>query len=213
MSYNGANKTLTASVFKPLIIKNDYLAYEITFDLMHFTIEYNLENTLSKDYIRKSYFAGTSAFNDISVQGDKKIEKRRKEVYEGSPNRFYKNLINNTLKESKYRVFRNSYETNPERCFAIKDTLSMKMLTVIRDESFSLDQRIVILDSKKIPPRPSRVSVLDNKKRQSDIVFHIDKILIDTFGNISSPDKVFYSGEWSDYKLGRMLPLEYDPDK
>lgn len=207
--YNNSSKTLKATAKKPLLVRNDYLGYEITFDMKEFYIEYFTDNTLDKGLIKESYFGGISVYKDLFPEKNKKIEKRRKETYEDSPNRFFKSLTHNTLKESKYRIFKKRFETVPENCFIIKDTLSMKMLQLIPDNTTDSSS---FLRKKSSDEYENRISVLDKKKRQSDIVFRIEKVFIDDFGNIHAPDKVMYSGIWAQYRLGQMLPIDYIPD-
>lgn len=204
--YNKSIKTLIATAKKPLIIRNRYLGYEITFLLKAFTVEYSRENTLNKRYLVESYYAGMPVFKDLFPDQDKEMEKRRMKAYEESSKRFFKSLVNNTLKESKFSLWINGYPTILEEHFRTKDTLSMKMLQIIPNQIESSNNPL------KVKKGYAKISVYDKNNNMTDMLFRTDRLLVDMFGNINAPDKVAFYGYWGEHRLGHMLPLEYDPE-
>ncbi|NDV69651.1 carboxypeptidase-like regulatory domain-containing protein [Dysgonomonas sp. 25] len=206
--YDESEKELKAVSDKPLIIENNYLGYRVVFDIQEFTLKFSWKNTLNEKFLKWSYLSGKSMFSNFETINDK-IEKRRKEAYMSSTNYFYKNLVENGLKGTKYELFRNGLPISSEKCFIIKDTLSMKMLEIIPNDLIAEER--IDLSSFKVKQPYLRVTVLldQHGRQQSDIVFNADKILVDAFGNTTQFDKIIYSGLWGGQKVGCMLPLDY----
>lgn len=204
--YNIATRTLTASSTKPLIIKNGYLGYEVVFNLKSFGVKYTRTNTLNKRFIEESHFLGFPYYKEMFQQKNKNIEKRRKQTYEESSRRFFKNLVDETLMKSGYLVVKEEAPVPQEELFRVKDTIPMKMIEIIATNT-------------KLSPIQSKdkgyltIYVNDNKRKDSWIVFRVNKLLVDDFGNINEPDKVVFTGLWGEQRLSQMLPLDYMPDK
>jgi len=225
--YNTQTNTLMASSNQPIVVVNEYLGYEILLNLIDFQVEYlNLQaiealqgnipgNTwLNDNNILKSYFAVTSSFTDISPD-NRSIKRRRDEAYDRSSTFFFRSFSNNTLKESGFRIYKDKYQIDPHVYFTTKDTLSQKMIRLIPD-SFQtapsidkpklVDVRATNIDKSLL----AAISVL-YRRVQSDIYFYTDNLLVDQYGNIDQIDKVLFSGLMGQYRVGNMLPIEYEP--
>jgi hypothetical protein len=203
LSYDYENNILSASAKNPVIVENDYLAYTVSFNLITFYVTYK-SKTLDSDWIKQTAYFGTSSFID-KMPNDRRTRNRRDEAYKHSSISFFKNLSNNTLKESKWQLFHRGFQVDPIRYFTVKDTLSLKLLHIRPDSNIN-----TFVPGYKVA---GKMSVLYNKKLQSDIVFLQDSYFIDEYGNISDPQNIFFSGKLCEIRLGNMLPIEYAPEK
>ncbi len=200
--YRADSKTLVASSNKPIIIRNSYLGYEVLFTLVDFRIKYHTE-TLNSEDIQQTYFAGVSAFTDIS-SNRKRIKDRRDNVYKTSSAYFFKNFVNHTLDSANYRVFNGRSRIDPDVYFAIKDTLSQKLVQIRPNTDLAISPRSVHGYMYGI------IDVVYNKRKQSEISFLINSFSVDLYGNIDAIDKVLYKGSMGAQRAGDMLPLEYE---
>ena len=209
--YDLETKTLSASSDQPIVVINDYLGYQILFTLIDFRTEYSYV-TLNSDNVRQSYFAVTTSYTDLN-SNDRRIKRRRDGVYEESSTFFFRNLANNTLKESNFKIFSNGFPIDDHLYFTVKDTLSLKMIRLIFDTGLKEIRRYNIYSDKPQFIDKSvfaAISVLYRRK-QSDIYFYTDSLLVDQYGNINQIDKVIFSGQMGQNRAGNMLPLEYEP--
>ena len=150
---------------------------------------------LSNSYnVQRSYYTVISSFADLSPN-DIKIKKRRDEIYDQSSTLFFKNLVNNTLEESDFRIFegRPRQVVDQSKYFTIDedDKLSLKRLRLIPDAGSIINVRY-----------RNKLSILN---------FHTDTLLVDRYGNIDQFDKVLFTGMMGDTRVGDMLPLDYEP--
>lgn len=211
--YKPSKKILTATAEKPIIITNKYLGYRVEFFLRNFECEYLIANTINDEDAKQAYFDGMSLFADLK-RGEKKFEKRRKEVFEETPVHFFKSFINYKLKEDKYKIFnvkkglviKNDVgvEINPQLYFTVEGSSSGKKICV--REGTDINKQF---SSKK--ESYGIVDILQDKKRRSRIVFLSDCIFVDSYGNIDDPVKIMFSGHFAKYRIGRMLPIDYEP--
>ncbi len=212
--YDEDRQMLHASSDKPIVIENEALAYTLEFTLLSLQIHYKEPLSLSNSNELGSVFYGTSMFIDNIENGSKKknqIRSRRNEIYVNSPQFFYKSLVNESLKEAKFKLYRGSFGIRPEDCFVIKDTLSMKKVSLIGEKVQSLN---AITDKTKgRGPLQDEylIQVADRKRKTSNITFYTNSFLVDRFGNTDDVESnIVFSGEFSKYKIGRMLPIEYE---
>ncbi|MDR1055644.1 MAG: carboxypeptidase-like regulatory domain-containing protein [Prevotellaceae bacterium] len=207
LTYDRDARSLTAYCREPIIIENEYLSYKIYFGLISFQTTY-LDNSINSKNARQSAFYGTSSFVDLKP-GDKKTKKRRDDIFKASAVNFFKNLSNNSLKDADYKIFNNGYPINQNFYFIIKDTLSQKLIQI--DPESNINKIAVGYNGKKVT---GKITVLYNKKQQSEITFLTNKFHVDRYGNINEIDQIFYSGYMGQQRIGHMLPLDYElPDK
>ena len=198
-------RRLLASSENPVIVVNNYLGYEVSFILIDFWIQYGGTGIVSLDseWVNSSFFSGVSSFTEID--SDKRRTKRRRDnVYELSSNYFFKSLANNHLKDNKFMIFNNSFPVDYRQYFTIKDTLSLKMLTIIPDTDINKSLPFTGLKPSGI------ISVLYRRSIQSDIYFMTDSFLVDRYGNIDQIDNVSFSGRMGKNRAGDMLPIDYE---
>lgn len=105
--YDKHSKVLTATSKNPLMISNDYLGYDIEYDLIDFNVNYQTNYALT---------LGTALFTEKKSKSslNKKWIKNRKKAYLGSINHFIKSIYDNQLEENGYEVKRLIRKENPE---------------------------------------------------------------------------------------------------
>jgi hypothetical protein len=199
--YNTQSKTLSASSDQPITVINEYLGYEVMFNLIDFYAEYHVV-TLNHNDVYRSYFAVTTSFTDINPN-NRRVKRRRDEVYDRSSTFFFKNFANNTLVETGFRIYNNRLPIDHLLYFTTKDMLSYKIIQLIPDSGL---KKASLFDDLQL----ATISVL-YRHAQTDIHFYTDNILVDLYGNIDQIDKVIFSGRMGESRAGDMLPLEYEP--
>jgi hypothetical protein len=211
--FNLQTNTLFVTSDQPIEVINEYLGYKTLFSLVDFRAEYYSHVTLNRDNVRQSFFAVTTSYTDLNPN-DRRIKRRRDEIYDRSSTFFFKNLANNTLNESGFRIFRGGFPIDHNLYFTTKDTLSLKMIQLIPEmeniNSATLPGIRISVRGNLSTEISSNFSVL-YRRRQSDIIFYTDTILVDQYGNIDQIDKVMFSGLMGQNRAGDMLPLEYEP--
>ena len=211
--FNLATNTLFASSDKPIEVVNDYLGYRILFDLVDFQVQYS-NITLDRDKVVQSYFAVATSFVDLRPN-NRRIKRRRDEVYANSSAFFFKNLANNTLDESGFRIYKGGLRTDYRQHFTIEDTLSLKMIRLLPID-YQVHFRTDSVQTIRLMPEDFGKSQLSTfsvvyRRKQSDIRFLTDALLVDQYGNIDKIDKVLFLGEMGRNRAGDMLPIDYEP--
>lgn len=107
-NYDNPTRVLTASAREPLIIENKALGY---------TIVYDLESYIQDNKNKRVSFLGYSRF--IEMEGGKrkirKWQKARTKVYCGSPQHFFRSLINRSITDDGFKVQRITKRPNLNR--------------------------------------------------------------------------------------------------
>ena len=226
--YNTQTKTLAAYSALPIEVINDFLGYKVVFTLVDFWVEYS-HVSLNTEAIRHSYFAVLSSYTDINPD-NRRIKTRRNDTYERSSAYFFKNLTNKTLKEAGFSFYKNRLPVDYNSCFAIEDTLSQKKLQLINILPVQLNNVFQNNVFQIVSREPTVINDIDNnrvhednriqanrrfsvifRKKQSDIQFYTDTLLVDQYGNIDRIDKVFFTGSLGENRAGDLLPLDYEP--
>ncbi|WP_196885190.1 carboxypeptidase-like regulatory domain-containing protein [Aureivirga sp. CE67] len=189
LRYFSEDNTISASCPEALVIKNDILGYNISYNLISFDIQ--LENGYKgKKYIKSVLFTGTSYFSNIENLKKKHLKKRKK-AYLGSRLHFLRSLVRGDFVEHKFNFIHNGFTfKNPENFIQKKQQTEEATI-------FELQEK--------------RIAILYNNDKQSVLeIREKDKTFsVDSFGNISPPNKVLFGGEMSFKRIGEMLPLDY----
>jgi hypothetical protein len=186
--FNKKEKSLIASSDQSLKIYNEYLGYEILYDLQGFEILFSNDD-LNHAHIKQSYFAGATYFKDVS-KGKEKFKKRRKNAYLGSSMHFIQSLYQNKLKENDFRLFHKGFETNPDLVFTRIDTLDYVVLNYLKEKEL--------------------VVIYKDLEKRTDIHFKEKQIAITKNGNFFPTTSLFYNGFMANNKNGLLLPLDYE---
>ena len=198
LTYDSKTQKLSASSETPLIIINNYLNYKIMFTLKGFWIQYN-SSKMATANIEKSFYAGYSSFTDLSPE-DKKIKRRRRDIYDNSPNYFFKKIATKSLSNTNFKLYNKNFTlTNQSLHFHVKDTLSQTMIKIKPDSNMDV-----------FKTEGFTINVMYNERVVSEITFFTDSILVDSYGNINTIDKVLYRGYMGQMRVGDMLPLNYE---
>jgi len=204
LRYNVLTNTLYASSYNPIVVLNEYLGYLISLTLVDFRVEYSVPQNrflnlgsvyvppLSNADVQRSYYAVMSSFTDLNPD-DEKIKSRRDDMYEQSSTFFFKNIANNTLEESNFKIYGNRRRQVVDQSlyFTIEDTLSLKRIQLIPDSGSIISIRY--------------------RNRQSTLNFRTDTLLVDRYGNIDQPYNVIFNGVMGEARIGDMLPMDYEP--
>jgi len=198
-------RRLFASSDKPIVVVNNYLGYTTTFILIDFWIQYGVAVVkLDNDYVNSSFFSVVSLFTDMTAD-NRRIKRRRDNVYERSSNHFFKSFANDALKDNNFMVFNKSFPVDYRQYFAVKDTLSQKMISIIPDTDINRE-----LSFYTGPKLTGFISVLYRRNVRSDIYFTTDSFLVDRYGNNDQIDKILFSGQMGENRAGDMLPIDYE---
>jgi len=204
----GSNE-LRASAKKPLKIINDYLEYEINFELLEFVQNYSAKS-LKPYYLRKSYFAGSTFYKDLSKNG--KADKKRHNTFLGSAPHLMLTLVNESWKTEKFELFVAGFVVDPKDYFQISDALGMKRIKLLKQPQRSAGKQsgkiIITTDDLDGKTEKTFFNTL-YKERQSIVDFEDENIYVDINGNYSPIYGIMFGGYLGTLKAGDMLPRDY----
>ncbi len=95
--FDKKNQILTAYAAEPLIIKNKYLGYALSYDLQTFSVNFKS---------KMSFFSGYPFFTSLD-RGERKLRKwkaQRKYAYEGSVLHFLRSIYRNALEQEGFEI-------------------------------------------------------------------------------------------------------------
>ncbi len=224
LRFDSKDKQLTAYAKQSIIIKNDALDYEISYDLKEFMVQYGSSNLVknslegnkdkaskvsvfrkkndrtvekqrepeedNKDnryYLKSVYYAGAAFFKTVKSKNHKRALRKREKAYKGSVPHFMRSIVNNTLEEDGYKIFKGSSQVYPG-LYILTENLEEQNLTKVK-----VRYRLNIL----------------YKQQQSAIESKVDTFTVDTFGNHSNISQVLFGGAMGDQRIGETLPLDY----
>ncbi|MBC8757442.1 carboxypeptidase-like regulatory domain-containing protein [Kordia sp. YSTF-M3] len=186
--YNPATQKLNAYASKPLIIKNKYLGYTVSYILEEFEADLRL-STMGDVLVRSVYVEGSSFYMEQNKEVRRKHRKIREKEYDQSVLYFMRSLAKKQLTENGFQIFHKGFIVPPYKYFEItnmgedtKVNVTTNKLVIVYDRYYKS-----FLD-------------IDDENR----VFFINK-----FGNYSPPKKVFFGGVLGDKRVGNTLPLDY----
>jgi len=188
------DNTLYAKSINPIIVNNQYLGYKVKFDLKDFQVKYNYK-TLSDQYLKSSFYAGFSFFEDVNPRK----ERKRIKTYKGSLKHFFKSLINGDLGKTKFILGNDGFVIKPEKVFEVTkiDSLLYKI---------SIKAPIVkSFNGMRISPR----IILNYKNEASTFQFSKNEFRVDGFGNNIDIQNFYLIGDLANYRIAKMLPLNF----
>ena len=107
----------------------------------------------------------------------------------GSPLHFMRSLSKKQLQEEKYQIFKGKFQIDPYSEYHIEP-----------DENFI-----------KITQKTAKLSMLYDGKEQSFIEVKEPTFYIDSYGNFSPAQALFFGGILGKQRVADLLPLDYVP--
>lgn len=115
--FDVTNNKFKAVARTPIVVRNNYLGYDIVFDLTDFELQFT-SKTLDSHALRQSLFLGTSFFKDIAKND--KANKRRYENYQGSVPHFMRTIANESWQEEQFELFVDGLKTIPKNTLQLR---------------------------------------------------------------------------------------------
>jgi len=197
LRYDKNDSILYAYADDQIQIQNDYLGYNITYNLVEFSVKLEPHPYLSDDkelYGTQVKWRGSSFFKETRADRGR-IKKRRVKVYHGSLSRFMRAVKYGSLEEIGYRLFQDikGPAVEPSVVFIGYGMAGQASLTA-KPKTF------YIQDS------DGHISQWQTEK--SGQSFQVD------FYGIHTPwDRITFYGQFGETRIGDMLPLSYFPWK
>ncbi len=185
LKYIPSSNLLVASAREPLIIKNKYLGYKITYNLVNFEVAYKKnENGLNLPY--STYFEGYSYFEPLRNKTSNKVKENRTKSYLGSSLHFFRSIYSERIDENNFGIFNKGFLIPTYRHLIISKEGEFKKVSITAEE----------------------IGVLYENGQQSSLkaksVFNID-----SYGNHFPPDAITIGGDMSKKRMAELLPLNY----
>lgn len=215
--FDVSDNTLRAEADKPIHIINKRLEYDIRFDLVDFQVNFS-SKTLSENSLRRSFYAGTSFFKDISKKD--KVYKKRDEVYQGSLLHLMRTIADNKWREENYGLYVEGLPVNPNEYFKVNDTLDYKKVTYIapvkqavqpniKIEGFTAAAQKAWMEKAAQQQKIVRFAILHDQKDQSFFEMNADHFYIGNNGLFWPITSMVFGGHLGELKVGDMLPADY----
>ncbi|HZY35075.1 MAG TPA: carboxypeptidase-like regulatory domain-containing protein [Mucilaginibacter sp.] len=164
LDFDYSANILTASSEDFLEIENDALGYKIKYLLTNFV----------KDVISNGtndiQFGGPAFFREMkgSPAQEKRWQKQRREVYEGSIMHFLRSVLNNSYEEEGFRVLRIAILPNPERPPDSLITAEINRYKGIKHKNRSIRDTLAYWQGKLVLPKTIK-KLLPDPLKQADL--------------------------------------------
>jgi hypothetical protein len=191
--YTTEDNTLHAEAYNPIKVKNDYLGYNITFDLKEFTVSFRGKSITYKDF-RQSYYNGYSFYEDINSD----LVERRNKTYYGSKEHFFKSLIDDQIVNTDYLLHYKGSFRQPEDIFEITQ-LNQNLFEISLQKDISEDTSLA-----------GPVELVVKRRKEHTIVrFLKNSFFVDKYGKDLDYKPLLFIGEFAQYKVARTLPSNF----
>jgi hypothetical protein len=217
--YDPNDNRLIARSEVPLQISNPYLGYLLKFDLMDFYVQFDTFS-IKRENAVKSFFLGTSQFNDLQDIG-KSSTKNRKKAYKGSSQHFFRALARHELKKEGFELLFYNVPYPQDSFFLVTDTVGWKKINVlpppakpfniiIPKQTISQNKNKADGNNLNSAPKPKKVHIGFRNQLFSTIIFLQDTFYVDEFGNQTNISDMIFYGDMSKRKIAKMLPIDYN---
>lgn len=198
--FNTYDNTLTAFATEPLIIKNTYLGYEVSFEIKEFKIYFKKNNLDRLDNIIRTAIVGQAFFKEISDTPFEYMERRDK-TYFGSVMHFMRTIWSGEWKEQRLKLRYLNNRRMPPKDLIQENTANdtnpnFKTITFKR-LGFN------IYFKKKYFNYRSKVSI--------DTTSY--SVLLDKFGKYKPYNTIEFGGHMAEERIGNLLPINFQPYK
>jgi len=193
--YLKKTNTLYARSNAPIQVQNDYLGYNIKFDLKTFEVKFITESLDDQD-MKKSYYDGYSFFVDINP----KKKRKRERIYKRSLEKFFKSLIENNSENANFYVYYDILKRDPDYIFNIDP---------LKGNQYKVALKPMVVNYFDEEYYPSDIILRYKDKMTSTLKFQKPYTIIDEFGHIIDGKSIIISGDLAEYRLAKMLPTNY----
>jgi len=212
---------LIASTNEPLIIENNYLGYKILFYLSTFKLYPN----------SKLHYEGSAFFESLDGSRREIIQYKRNriKIYQKGSRCFFTKLIHQKINEEKYtlgyatlnvygettnfqtveldsldikQVDSNSYEIYVDGIFSVLHKQINLPVANLQRNGLSANFSSGLKNIKKSEKNIKAISCFITKKH---------KINVNQYGRIINPLDIEEIGFWAEWRIGRLLPLDFQP--
>ena len=222
LNYDENTRTLTASSVDFLVIENKALGYRIKYLLTNFVMGHSDNNA------KKIHFEGSALFEEMkgTPSEERRWQKRREQVYEGSVMHFLRSALENRVDEEGFRVLQLTTAPNSQKG-KLPKTLQTLMhfplnaeeiirptdqpgiyalgcenddlhITYNKNHHFSKTGLLNRLDD----PDNTEITILN---------FNAPYTFFDRNGGIIDPNSVSFTGTWGNDRVAELLPVDYEP--
>ncbi|MDR6561630.1 MULTISPECIES: carboxypeptidase-like regulatory domain-containing protein [unclassified Arcicella] len=214
---NWEDNTLIAQCEEPLIITNRKLGYTVISSLKEFSYKTNGDVAYLSITRFEPLKAETQAEQDAWI-------KNRREAYLGSPNHFFKSMINHQLEHNKFLVIKDTLINY--RIYDFYDKLSNKAFKLNLDNIVSPDSanhqyflrlnspiEIVYEGKNDFTPNPNRRYRYMRYEYTSIEPANKEMKYLSKQGELYPPQSLRFSGSMGNYRIGTALPSDYELDE
>lgn len=222
-SYNEDTRVFTGEAQEPLIILNEALGYQVSYELEHF----------ERDDDRTSFY-GKARFTPLDPENNrirKKWRKNRMKSYYGSITHFFKSLIADELKEEGFRIYsvkdvseifnKKMVEIEPDDILARgTNRYEWKLdfddyVMVSYDKEVESTQYLSSLNEDEISSNglgpTSGINSHQPGAQKSMLELKRTYVTLDHNGQIKEPLGLTTIGYWSWERVADLMPADYDP--
>jgi len=194
LPFNSSTNTLSAYTSEPLVIINDYLGYNIRFDLLDFKINFKTKSLKRIDNIKSTFIYGHTFFTDLSIK-EERFASRRNMVFKGSVQHFMQTIWNQSWLEESFKL--RSYD---QKQIEISDAFEVSAGSNIfsKKVNFKLN-KFKIAFKRGIFKNWSSLTLISG-----------NSIIIDKYGSYSPYQLLEFGGEMADHRIGDVLPLDFE---
>jgi hypothetical protein len=186
--FNPATNKLTAFASKPIMVKNTYLGYTISYSMEEF--EANLRVSFTGFATTRSvYVEGTSFYKEQNKKIRRKHRKAREKEYDQSVLYFMRSLAKKQLEENGFQIFHKGFIVPPYKYLSVEQLEQGTKVTVNTN-------RLTIVYDRYV--KSFMIASGENK------TFFINK-----FGNYAPPRILSFGGVFGDKRIANTLPLDY----
>jgi hypothetical protein len=210
---SGNSKVFIATASAPIEIVNNYLGYNVLFHLNRFqagsqgyTIEGNAYFKEQSDPSREELWATNRAY-----------------VYSGSDRHLFKSILNNRVVHEGYRLYMDKpgavdINTRSDLFYSEvnKKIIDYSGKNIVAPTGRPYEYTIQLSERTEIHYLNKTGSVKyyrDMAGAVSWMEVRGNQVRVNNNGILLNPGEVVYSGEWSNYRVGTFLPLDYQPGK
>lgn len=209
---SGNSRALAARASAPIEIVNNYLGYSVLFHLKNF-------QSSSQGYI----IEGNAYFKYLSDPSKEEIWARnRAHVYSGSDRHLFKSILNNRINQDGFRL----YVDKPGAVDV--NTRSNLFYSEVGKKIVEYNTKNIVVPA----GRPYEYTIQLNGRTEvhflnktGSIKYYKDmvgavswieggknQIRVNNNGILLNQGDIVYSGEFSNYRVGTLLPLDYQPE-